>query len=142
MSDIHEMIRAEQCPCINALIFANGDLLRLEYAQNDIKILSASTVQRFFEENGAETVCNFDVMSTCQSEQYSAFAGQGSMGGDGFVYIKQRESDRLLWLLFLDNSNPFERVVIEGEHVIAHSSLNKKWTIALSDPTQISIEPV
>jgi NAD(P)H-hydrate repair Nnr-like enzyme with NAD(P)H-hydrate epimerase domain len=52
----------------------------------------------------------FSVPVSEENSQYSVFAGEGSMGGDGIVFVMNKDENMPLWFLFLDNSDPFEKI--------------------------------
>lgn len=74
-----------------------------------------------------------------ESDQYKVSVGEGSFGGDGVIQLTRKDTENLEWFLFLDNSNPFNTVKIEGDFVIAKNTSNISVTIPILKPERISI---
>lgn len=70
----------------------------------------------------------------------SAVAGEGGYGGDGFVALLN-ERKELLWLAFFDCSNPFTKLTIVDQQVVAFSSLGNEWRFLFESPETATIQP-
>lgn len=66
-------------------------------------------------------------------------AGEGSMGADGYVAATQVSDGSLLWVAFFDCSNPFLTVRIDGQRVIAVSSLDFEWSYPIDRPESVAV---
>jgi hypothetical protein len=63
-----------------------------------------------------------------------AVAGEGGMGGDGFVALEAVPDGRLLWLAFFDDTNPFETIRFEDGFVAAATNLGREFRFPVADP--------
>jgi hypothetical protein len=66
----------------------------------------------------------------------------GECGGDGrfgFVAVADLESDKLQWLAFFRESNPFEMVQVEQNRLHAVTNLGVSYLFLVDDPTSITI---
>lgn len=62
------------------------------------------------------------------------------MGGDGIVFVMDKSKDSPLWFLFLDNSNPFEKVRFEDYNIIViQSSSGLKIRIPIDNPEEFKV---
>ena len=66
-----------------------------------------------------------------------AYYGEGSMGNEGFVAYADKKG-KLYWLIFLDFSNPFWSIKIEGAYIKAITELACEFTIPLDLPEKLS----
>ena len=132
-----EKLRADgKCPIGNYVLFANGDMLNFEhYFIEDtfhFRILNKSTIESYFEFNEEDDISYFDGILSFGNEEFSVFAGEGSYGSEGVLWITENKSDKLLWFLFSDASNPFALAYInENNEVVAKTNLDKIWKIPL-----------
>jgi len=70
---------------------------------------------------------------------YTAIGGEGSMGSDGFVALLRSSDQAPKWIAFFDFSNPFEAIEIQGDQILATSSLGEQWAIPINQPWVIKI---
>ncbi|HEX5718822.1 MAG TPA: hypothetical protein VF179_21855 [Thermoanaerobaculia bacterium] len=67
--------------------------------------------------------------------------GEGGMGADGFVAVAEASQNRLQWIAFFENSNPFVEVGLEGNQITAKTSLPYVWRFPLDSPADVWVEP-
>jgi len=139
---IRSILDSYEYPIINSFTFANGDMLVLQShfigEEYKIRVLCKSTISSYFDYNEADYVSSFSVPVQVENEKYSVFAGEGSWGGDGIIFVIDKIKNQPVWFLFLDNSNPFNKIIFEGSDVIiAHSSSNVKLKIPIDEPFKI-----
>ena len=134
-----------EAPIVQCIIFPNGDLFRFERTiglmenQEHIKFLEKSTIDCYFEQNGSEKVSSCFSTTSAENSEYIAYAGEGSFGGDGIIYVIKKADSQLLWFLFSDSSNPFSTVEIQENIIIAISTFSKRWTIPIRSPEKLRI---
>lgn len=131
-------------PIINSLLYANGDILVLRsYFIEDkykMRILCKSTINSYFDYNDKNIVSSFSVPVCVENKYYSIYAGEGSWGSDGIVFVIDKVKNEPVWFLFLDNSNPFEEVIFETSDIISvRSSLDVKLRIPIKEPSKIKV---
>jgi len=79
--------------------------------------------------------------TTDDGDEMRASCGEGGFGGDGWVAVTRQSDGKLLWLLFCTVSNPFVRVQVVGDLVVAESTLPSSWRIPLGDPASVEVAP-
>ena len=83
--------------------------------------------------------CYINVTVEDKECKLEACAGESSMGGDGFVAVRNIETKKVLWLAFFDCSNPFEKLVIKDGEIHASSTLNCVWKFNIHHPLGVSV---
>jgi hypothetical protein len=141
---IKKIIQEYAYPVINSLAYSNGDLLIIgAYRVNKsyiLRILCKSSLDSYFHYNGESYVSHFAVPISEENSQYSVFAGEGSMGGDGIVFVMDKDKKIPLWFLFLDNSDPFEKIQFETSNtIVVQSSSGLKIRIPIDNPEKMKV---
>jgi hypothetical protein len=84
-----------------------------------------------------------DLTVLCEAQAPTAdlylWGGEAGQGGDGFVALARKSDDYLLWLLFLDDSNPFVEVTFRDEEAWAVSTMDELWKIPLDQPERLRV---
>lgn len=139
------IIEEYECPLINSLIYADGNMLVLESYKSrtgkyTLRILCASTIESYFEHNPPTYVSSISVPASAENDDYQILAGGGSMGGDGVVFVMDKKTQRPLWFLFLDNSDPFDSIVFDSEtHIICGSTSGLKINFPILQPAEMKV---
>ena len=133
---VEKLMDDGKCPTGNYILFANGDMLNFEhYFIKDkfhFRILNKSTIESYFEFNEEDDVSSFDGVSMFSNDEFSVFVGEGGYGSEGALWVIENKTDKLLWFLFSDTSNPFVSAYInENNEVVAEINLDKSWKIPL-----------
>jgi hypothetical protein len=141
---IEKILQEYAYPIINSLAYSNGDLLILSgYKVNKnyiLRILCKSSLDSYFHYNDDSYVSHFAVPISEENSQYSVFAGEGSMGGDGIVFVMDKGKEIPLWFLFLNNSDPFEKIQFEASNIIVvQSSSGLKIRIPIDNPEEMKV---
>ena len=140
---IESILEDDECPFINAFFLENGELLALESllagANQRIRVLCKSTITSFFEYNDEDYVISFDFQKEYENDKYIISGGEGSFGGDGVLCVRYKDTMKLVWFLFLDNSNPFDTIDVENECVLVKSTSNVSFKIPISHPEMITL---
>ena len=131
-------------PIIKSITYPNGDMLVLEgqwiKEKYHLRILCQSTLDSYFSYNEEDYVSNLYPKIMVKNAQYKIYGGECSWEGDGFIYIINKEKGRLLWFLFLDNSEYFKEAYFEDtKHIIARSELGLRLRIPINEPEKLSV---
>ena len=122
------------------ITFADGKTLDLkeQWCRKSYSILTKSTLAKAIEEYGNEGTA-IQVLGSSKNPKngYIAYRGEGSMGNEGFVAYADNHG-KLIWLLFLDFSNPFWNIEIEGDNILATTELKCVFTIPIDSPEKLS----
>ena len=145
---IDRLVNELEVPIINALIFPNGDLLVLEHTiigereRHIVEVLCKSTIESYFEYHDHDSVSVCSVTISTENEDFIVYAGEGSWGDDGIIYVIRKKEDQLVWFFFSDCSNPFKSVEIKNDAIIAVSTSDESWNIPIHAPEKMKIEKI
>ena len=131
-------------PIIKSITYPNGDMLVLEgqwiKEKYHLRILCQSTLDSYFSYNEEDYVSNLYPKIMVENAQSKIYGGECSWEGDGFIYIINKEKGKLLWFLFLDNSEYFKEAYFEDtKHIIARSELDLRLRIPINEPEKLSV---
>ena len=131
-------------PIIKSITYSNGDMLVLEgqwiKEKYHLRILCKSSLDSYFSYNEEDYVSNLYPKIMVENAQYKIYGGECSWEGDGFIYIINKENGKLLWFLFLDNSEYFKEAYFEDtKHIIARSELGLQLRIPINEPEKLSV---
>ena len=131
-------------PIIKSITYPNGDMLVLEgqwiKEKYHLRILCKSSLDSYFSYNEEDYVSNLYPKIMVKNAQYKIYGGECSWEGDGFIYIINKEKGKLLWFLFLDNSEYFKEAYFEDtKHIIARSELGLRLRIPINEPEKLSV---
>ena len=131
-------------PIIKSITYPNGDMLVLEgqwiKEKHHLRILCKSTLDSYFSYNEEDYVSNLYPKIMVENAQSKIYGGECSWEGDGFIYIINKEKGKLLWFLFLDNSEYFKEAYFEDtKHIIARSELDLRLRIPINEPEKLSV---
>lgn len=138
--------RKGKCPIISGIFFPDDRMIRLDVIEDvsggppavharTLETLEQATLGQGIQWSGIGVV----------SETYDAdlnawaVAGEGGFGGDGFAALLNGANRDLVWMAFLDCSNPFEKVRIEGQAVCAVSNLGMEWRFPFANPEKVRV---
>jgi len=68
------------------------------------------------------------------------YCGEGGYASEGFVAVESDKTKRLLWIAFFEESNPFTKVSIINDRIIAHNNLKEMWAFPLYESSTIKIK--
>ena len=131
-------------PIIKSITYPNGDMLVLEgqwiKEKYHLRILCQSSLDSYFSYNKEDYVSDLYPQMVAENAQYEVYGGECSWEGDGFIYIINKEKGKLLWFLFLDNSEYFKEAYFEDtKHIIARSELGLRLRIPINAPEKLTI---
>ena len=138
------LVARNKVPLINAIFYPSGDLLVIDSTYIDdkfnLKIICKSSIESFSNFNDIEAVSNFDVLYELEKNGYCVKCSEGSYESDGIIYVIDSMKQKLLWVIFLTNSDPFGRVEIDSENIYAHSTNGFKLIISIKSPENLIVE--
>ena len=143
MDLIKKLLNENKWMVENSITFGDGTVLLLEKVRlNDsafkIKVKDKTNIETLITEN-YENYSFFDVFKIVKEETITIHVGEGSFGGDGFIYVTNNINNELIWFAFFDFSNPFMSAILENNQIIAVTNNDEKWTFSLSNPEVIII---
>lgn len=130
-----DLIEQEIAPIIDSFIYNDGSMYVLKYETigdfRSVGILCKSSLDSFFKFN-SDYITNFDFTNSYEDNNYKIFCGEGSYGSEGVISLFDKIKDEYSWLLYLEYSNPFEKVEIKDNNIIAHNNNNEIWKIPIN----------
>jgi len=119
MTDIKYFFDHQECPGINGIYFPDGVVKLFDVLENTVD------GKRYSIQLGDKTSINeleknkiLDCWNDCailynkiyKNLNIEVISGESDYGSDGFVAVVNNKSHELIWLAFLDCSNPFNKV--------------------------------
>lgn len=135
----------EKIPIVNGIIYSDGsiDWINVDYDADKRNIVHGSKIH--IDDLLSNNELGFSSIIVNKKieildKQINVYCGEGSFGGDGFVVVESLFDLQIKWIAFFETANPFERLEIIGDKIIAHNNLNEKWIFDIHNPANVSIE--
>lgn len=146
-SQVFDMWLKEEIPITNGIIYPDGrvELLDVEIfaGKKVVRHNVSTTLQELYGSNDID--CS-SIIINCQisssNGKYEIYGGEGSFGGDGFVAVTSEGGQKLEWIAFFEDSNPFVELQTDEEFVYGVTSLNDKWALNIMNPIDVKIEAI
>jgi hypothetical protein len=145
---IDRLVNELEVPIINSLIFPNGDLLVLDHTiigqreRHIVNVLCKSTIESYFEYNDFDSISSCYTNNSYENEDFIAYAGEGSWGDEGIIYVIEKRNNQLVWFFFSNCSNPFQSVEIKNDEIVAISTLDECWKIPIHSPEKMKVKRI
>ncbi|MDR0228118.1 MAG: hypothetical protein LBI72_03535 [Flavobacteriaceae bacterium] len=136
---------------LDVITYANGDAINIDItviqdSTNDytyqkcyaFDYLDKTNLSTLLEMYKGDVWSEVDVFDRIEVDDYVIICGDGGMGNEGYIARLDQENE-LVWSLFSTASNPFMKIVVEGDFIYVQSSHNFWMVINKIDNTQISI---
>lgn len=141
MKSIVDLWNEHLLPIKNAVYFADGTAFSIDitlYPEPRFEKGDDFCFSDFFKNNEDE-ITDVDLFKkkSLSNKGWLCF-GEGSYGSEGFIACLNSD-DKLIWVLYSENSNPFvDMKEVEGV-VYVKSSLNICLRIKINDPREIEL---
>lgn len=137
---ISELWKQEKLPVINGLIKFDGSF----YAPNgsfDVQYHSINKLIRLIpstlkEKNYYDEFSNIYAHGPLIHLNTTYFWGEGSWGGDGFL-VALDSNQKIKWLFFSYEANPFENLCIEKDELHVLNNLYNEWIFPINEPEKL-----
>ena len=147
MKEIENFIEHLECPSVDGIIFPDTTIQLFEMEVSwekpvEFKIQASSTTSiDNLEKEGKLWWCNCAILDEYvnATDSIKVFCGEGSHGSDGFVSVMDLKKGKVIWIAYFKCSNPFYKVTIKEEQVIAVSTLDCVWKFNLDRPFIIEV---
>jgi hypothetical protein len=80
-----------------------------------------------------------------ETGDFQFFGGSTSWEGAGFIAVEQRSTGNLLWLLHLENTEPFTEISFDGSTIRAVSKeypFQSTWQIPIHSPESLTVSQI
>lgn len=128
----------DQIPILNGAIYPDGRWIPFVHIGNEVRM---GQCRLWNEEDCAENLTHFTELARASVAESSldVVAGEGSLGSDGVIALVDRLTNKLHWVLFSENSNPFVCIDISQDQIEATTNLGTVWSFQMADQTSITI---
>ena len=128
----------------NSITFGDGSVILLEKEKLQesaiiIKIKNKTNIESIITSD-YDNFSFIDVLKIYRHKSFTVYIGEGSYGGDGFIYLTDNKSSELVWFAFFDFSDPFVDVIINNDQIITTTNNDRNWTFLLKNPELINVE--
>jgi len=135
----------QKLPIVNGIIYSDGSLdwINVDYVGDKRKIQFGSRIHLDdLLSNNEVGFSNIIINKKTQSfyKKINVYCGEGSFGGDGFVVVETQNDLHIKWIAFFETANPFEKIDIIDNKVIAYNNLNEKWIFDINNLSNLIIE--
>ena len=141
MSLLNRCIEDGNCPFTNGILTRNGVFYRLIHKRTEIdqSVLVKEDDALDWIEDEFET--SFDVIAMVENDFWIAYGCETSWGSEGAVYVFDKQKSIFVWLMMLENGNPFDKLHFEEDTLITTDSaarFEEGWIIPINKPWEIS----
>lgn len=138
--DLHQLMKHELAPSMDAVVMASGELFVLEYQllgdYRSVGFLCQSSLVSYLAFQGEESLSAFDMTCQAENDRYLVYGGESSYGSVGVLALFDKLEKTYVWLMNLEYSNPFEKLELDGEWIIAHNNNQESWKFLLEWPIE------
>jgi len=147
MKKIENFTEHLECPLIDGIIYSDHRIQLCDVqvswkrpAEYKIELSSITSIDNLKKEGKLAWVsCSISDEYIDEAHSIKVVCGEASYGGDGFVGIVTLRQEKLIWLAFFTDSNPFHKVTVVGTQIIAVSTHKCEWKFDIDTPSRISV---
>ena len=147
MKKIENFIKHLECPLIDGIIYSDHTMQLFDVqvswkrpTEYKIQLSSITSIDNLGQEGKLGWVkCSISDEYIDETHSIKVVCGGASYGGDGFVSVVNLRKEKLIWLAFFTDSNPFYKITVVGKQIIAVSTHECEWKFEIDTPSQLSI---
>jgi len=128
MSVIERLWQASQLPIEDGVFFTDGRSYAVEVVGSALR-----AVEEVDLAEAPEWRTSIDITVEAPAPGGFVYAGEGSHGSEGF-FARLDGHRRLVWVCYLSESNPFDRLTLGGTTLTASSTSGMVITVDLDEP--------
>lgn len=144
--DIYKEWKNGRLPIINGILYGNSTIewINIDYDLNYKRIINRGSIL-CVNDLIMKNELYFSTISTCyqfedKNNDLVIYCGGGSYGSEGYIVVESKIDLKLIWIAFFEESNPFEKLEIIGDKIIAYNNLNEKWIFDINNPSNLTVE--
>ena len=130
----------------DGIVFGDGTRVAIDFERRFAREGTDVTLRVGSRQWDKSWLCEVDdlwasLIPHCEVEidsERSAECGEGSLGGDGYIALYKRD-ETLLWVIFLEDVNPFTRLELRGTHLVAINSHGEIWDVPIDRPESLNV---
>lgn len=149
MISIQEQWTKQRCPIINGILFASGRIAWINVKEQfsgrtisyELDHPSETSITDLLEEDKLQWT-DLTILKELNQDNLNLLvqAGEGAMGGDGFVASSDLASKKLFWIAFFENSNPFVDIRVTDDVIQAINNHSILWEFPINEPENLKID--
>jgi hypothetical protein len=128
----------EKVPVLNGVVFPDGRFVPMTF-EDGCLIAQGESSWNPDELNDQWTYATELCRVSIPSMFLDVVAGEGGLGTDGVVIALDTRNNKVQWVLFMNNSNPFDQVKFVGDNIVLTSTLGHVWTIEKGNPANTHV---
>ena len=138
----------QECPSIDGIVFPTGEIQQIDVdvdwgppVSYRLKLGTKTTVNEL--KNNQQLYwsdCAILARMIDKEGQIEVVAGESDHGSDGFVAVMSNKSKNLKWIAFFTCSNPFSKLEINNNQILATSTLGTTWIFSIKEPESVVIK--
>ncbi|MHC4675293.1 MAG: hypothetical protein ACYTBZ_22640 [Planctomycetota bacterium] len=150
MNDMKDFGDHQQCPSVDGIVFATGEIQQINVdvdwgppVSYRLKLGTKTSINEL-ENNQLLYWSDCAILASMiyEERQIEVVAGESDHGSDGFVAVMSNKSKNLKWLAFFTCSNPFSRLEIDNNQILATSTLGITWVFPVNKPEAVIVKAV
>lgn len=141
MDVVNTYIEEGSCPFTNGILTCNGIFYRLIHERTGSGQSILVEEDNFSDLINSEFETSFEVITVVENDLWIAYGCETSWGSEGAIYVFDKQKSIFMWLLVLENGNPFSTLDFKGDTLITTDSTERfeeGWVIPINEPWQIS----
>ncbi|MBV9561793.1 MAG: hypothetical protein JOY90_15300 [Bradyrhizobium sp.] len=132
MTEIVRLWRESRLPIKDGVYFADGRSYAVDAVHGRLSVVEQFELAEMLAED-ADWVTKIHVTRQVVAPGGFACAGEGSWGSEGF-FGRLNADEQLVWVCYLSEGNPFDRVVVADGMLTAMSTSGLTITVDLDAP--------
>jgi hypothetical protein len=140
--DLGQAWEQRWCPVVNGVLFPDGSAVPVEVrpAGGGAPTAGSRAPLAQLAAGGLRwTTLGPLTRAFSPDRTFLAAAGEGGLGGDGFVALMTGPMADLVWLAFFDDSTAFDAVRFDGDCVVARTADGREWRFPLAAPERVGV---
>jgi len=128
----------EELPIIDGLIKSDSSFYEIE-VDDDCRPIEMNYQPLFFDisrKNYYEYCSSVLGFTSITHLGITYYCGDGSHGSDGFL-LAINSDNKIEWLFFSQEANPFEKLWVEDNEIHVMSNLNIEWIFPVDSPEKL-----
>jgi hypothetical protein len=132
MNEIQELWRDGRLPIEDGVFFADGRSYAVDVAGSALQVVEEVNLTEILAED-PDWLTSIDITRETPAPGGFVCAGEGSHGSEGF-FARLDGDKNLIWVCYLSESNPFDKLTITDRRLTAVSTSGVAITVDLDAP--------
>ncbi|TFF39194.1 hypothetical protein [Mucilaginibacter psychrotolerans] len=147
MKRITHFLAHQSCPVVDGIVFSDATIQLFEVSATwaprykfEIQKAAITSIAEL-EAKGELYWAGCGILDnyTANERALKVVCGEGSYGNDGFIAVINLATWHTMWIAYFTSSNPFCKVSLEQDQVVAMSTYDCIWKFDLNKPANVEI---